>query len=658
MSSSTAMPSWFAVYPEFSAQTAQRCADEAKAFRSLVWSLKEQIINVDNMLKRDGAGRWLDEYSQYSQHIWHWLGDFSRVLGLLGGSIEDAMGEAQRAQRVKEQAWADVQRYIRPADFGIDIASVSASTVLRDYVCFRTREYPLQVSYLDSPHHPRIHAHATPPVASPHDAIGADTDAVRLASDAWHDIGWSYRRGLDRFEDATRAWTRECGTFAPANFTSLLKSLKDFPSILDRQSEKLAHTAKCFDDTQEEICKLFGWSVQYLKNITKKIAAEKVQNDEDFIDTLTTQYGLSQESAQTIVDLEYAINKKYSKESQTYRNWLLTRILSSISSDYRGFKWDQAAGALPLTKYAHTVAGSYPYTMTLDEYVTKDLGINQKNWQKLSLEVEIQAKIVNEGTRSKAKDLRELFTVSRDRYNALYTGSNDPDFDTYLNGLIERSYYNDNTARGDFAHLMATTSSHYALPLSKISDVASKGFDGGSEEVVEFSGFMGDAILMTGTKKDPKTGKTYKTPSFGDDDYYSDLDAENIAGRSLANNLSVSQAMSGYYADVAKDSTVREKEFVEHYGGFDNLVGKVYENAIHPDLAAVKSGDYDAISSKNFPPNDKRVLTPGGAWGTQRYTAVYTPVTGTDNRLRDMSKVKELDPAMKYLHKIQEEIQK
>ena len=396
MSSTPVMPGWFAVYPEFDVGVARECVYSIEDFRSVVCSVREQILGLEELLKRDSAGAWFEEYSHQSRRLWYWLGEVSVALSQLAGSIEEVMSEAYRVMYRREIAWADVQRYIHP--LSENIVPVSASVALRDYVYFKTREFPLSIPYLQTPYSMGfVIDSAVSNVAGAFcfsDAVGADTDALRTSSDVWHEIGQCYQRVLGTFEDATRTWARHCVVFSPANFTSLLESLYCFPRIATYQAERLVETANRFDKTQEEIMGLFGWSMPfYTAWLARHVMGGNTSGDFAYI--LTAAYGLSSQSAQTIADLEQAINQHYPNASQTYRNWLLTRTLAY--GQYNGFKWTETAGALPLQTSVINKdhpRSSYMKTLSLDEFVTQKLGIDSKKWQELTLELRVHHAVV------------------------------------------------------------------------------------------------------------------------------------------------------------------------------------------------------------------------------------------------------------------------
>ena len=76
---------------------------------------------------------------------------------------------------------------------------------------------------------------------------------------------------------------------------------------------------------------------------------------------------------------------------------------------------------------------------------------------------------------------------------------------------------------------------------------------GGRERVKDLSGWEGDTTFNATDKK----------PSIGEDDYKSDLDSVNLIGR-MQEGQSYDQAISSYYADLQKDSTLREREFLKN----------------------------------------------------------------------------------------------
>lgn len=97
-------------------------------------------------------------------------------------------------------------------------------------------------------------------------------------------------------------------------------------------------------------------------------------------------------------------------------------------------------------------------------------------------------------------------------------------------------------------------------------------FYGGREHVKDLAGWEGDTTYNANDEK----------PSIGEDDYKADLDAVNIVGR-MAQGQSYERAMSGYYSDVTKDETIREKEFLKNED-WDKVKSTIYASLVPVDI--------------------------------------------------------------------------
>ena len=100
----------------------------------------------------------------------------------------------------------------------------------------------------------------------------------------------------------------------------------------------------------------------------------------------------------------------------------------------------------------------------------------------------------------------------------------------------------------DFTYQSITMATHLNPDQVQLSDVY-----GGREHVKDLSGWEGDTTKNATDKK----------PSIGEDDYEADLDSVNLIGR-MQKGQSYDQAISSYYADLQKDSTLREREFLKN----------------------------------------------------------------------------------------------
>ena len=100
----------------------------------------------------------------------------------------------------------------------------------------------------------------------------------------------------------------------------------------------------------------------------------------------------------------------------------------------------------------------------------------------------------------------------------------------------------------DFTHQSITMATHLNPNQVQLADVY-----GGRERVKDLSVWEGDTTKNATDKK----------PSIGEDDHKADLDSVNLIGR-MQKGQSYDQAISSYYADLQKDSSQREREFLKN----------------------------------------------------------------------------------------------
>jgi len=97
-------------------------------------------------------------------------------------------------------------------------------------------------------------------------------------------------------------------------------------------------------------------------------------------------------------------------------------------------------------------------------------------------------------------------------------------------------------------------------------------YGGSREHVKDLSGWEGDTTKNATDKK----------PSIGKDDYKADLDSVNLIGR-MQQGQSYDQAISSYYADLQKDSTLREREFLKNKD-WKHVKGTIYAGVAPADI--------------------------------------------------------------------------
>ena len=140
------------------------------------------------------------------------------------------------------------------------------------------------------------------------------------------------------------------------------------------------------------------------------------------------------------------------------------------------------------------------------------------------------------------------------------------DFDTFWDSKL-KAYSNNGAGHADFTHQSITMATHLNPNQVQLSDLY-----GGREHVKDLSGWEGDTTFNANDMK----------PSIGEDDYKADLDSVNLIGR-MQQGQSYDQAISSYYADLQKDSTLREREFLKNKD-WKEVKGTIYAGVAPADI--------------------------------------------------------------------------
>ena len=170
-------------------------------------------------------------------------------------------------------------------------------------------------------------------------------------------------------------------------------------------------------------------------------------------------------------------------------------------------------------------------------------------------------------------------------YEEIYgdTGNFDQFWDSKL-----KAYSNNGAGHADFTHQSITMATHLNPNQVQLADVY-----GGREHVKDLSGWEGDTTFNANDMK----------PSIGEDDYKADLDSVNLIGR-MQKGQSYDQAISSYYADLQKDSSQREREFLKNKD-WKHIKGTIYAGVAPADIlrkgeASIKEyieGKYPEVSA-------------------------------------------------------------
>ena len=312
------------------------------------------------------------------------------------------------------------------------------------------------------------------------------------------------------------------------------------------------------------------------------------RQEKAFVQTMMSEYGFDAETAQQLVTIKQGIDRKFPNSSQEFRDYIFLRVVGAVS--YNDLKWDETAGYL--NNYFYDEVISSPSTvekMRVEKpllKIFKELGIKEeKDAKKLIYNLRLQHEMAG-GEYKNTKSLQEndpkLYQNYKDKYEKVYGTSGN--FDQFWDSKL-KAYSNNGVGHADFTHQSITMATHLNPSSLQLSDV----YGGGRERVKDLSGWEGDTTKNATDKK----------PSIGEDDYKADLDSVNLIGR-MQKGQSYDQAITSYYADLQKDSTLREREFLKNKD-WKQVRSTIYASIL--PLEIMEKGD-DAIKAyieSNYP---------------------------------------------------------
>ena len=275
------------------------------------------------------------------------------------------------------------------------------------------------------------------------------------------------------------------------------------------------------------------------------------RQEKAFVQTMMAEYGFDAETAQQLLTIKQGIDKKFPTSSQEFRDYIFLRVVGAVN--YDGFRWNETAGHLKTYFYNVTVGSSITgKTRTVEKpllEIFKELGIkDETDAKKLIYNLRLQHEMAG-GTYFDADTLKtknkEFYDKSFENYKKIYETTEG--FDQFWDSKL-KAYSNNGAGHADFTHQSITMATHLNPSSFQLSDLY-----GGRERVKDLSGWEGDTTKNATDKK----------PSIGEDDYKADLDSVNLIGR-MQKGQSYDQAITSYYSDLQKDSTLREREFLKN----------------------------------------------------------------------------------------------
>ena len=273
------------------------------------------------------------------------------------------------------------------------------------------------------------------------------------------------------------------------------------------------------------------------------------RQEKAFVQTMMAEYGFDAETAKQLLTIKQGIDKKFPTSSQEFRDYIFLRVVGAAS--YNESKWDETAGYLKNYFYDEVVSSpSTVEKMRVEKplfEIFKELGLKEEKAKELYYNLRLQHEMAG-GKIDNIEKIKENeidYNNAKFKYEKVYGTSGN--FDQFWDSKL-KAYSNNGAGHADFTHQSITMATHLNPSSFQLSDIY-----GGREHVKDLSGWEGDTTFNANDMK----------PSIGEDDYKADLDSVNLIGR-IQKGQSYDQAISSYYADLQKDSTLREREFLKN----------------------------------------------------------------------------------------------
>ena len=310
------------------------------------------------------------------------------------------------------------------------------------------------------------------------------------------------------------------------------------------------------------------------------------RQEKAFVQTMIAEYGFDAETAQQLLTIKQGIDKKFPTSSQEFRNYIFLRVVGA--ANYDDFKWNETAGGLWQYFYKEFVSdpntGQKLRTLKPILEIFQELGLKEEKAKELYYNLRLQHEMAGGeyiNTKSLKEDKPKLYQNYKDNYEKVYgTFGN---FDQFWDSKL-KAYSNNGAGHADFTHQSITMATHLNPSSFQLSDVY-----GGREHVKDLSGWEGDTTKNATDKK----------PSIGEDDYKADLDSVNLISR-MQKGQSYDQAISSYYADLQKDSTQREREFLKNKD-WKEVRSTIYSSILPLEIMEKGEDAIKAYIESNYP---------------------------------------------------------
>lgn len=296
------------------------------------------------------------------------------------------------------------------------------------------------------------------------------------------------------------------------------------------------------------------------------------RQEKAFVQTMMAEYGFDAETAQQLLTIKQGIDRKFPTSSQEFRDYIFLRVVGV--ANYNEFKWNETAGGLGHHFYKEFVSdpqtGQKLRTLKPIVEIYQELGLKEEKAKELYYNLRLQHALSNGGNSVKKMHEADLSSGTNSyedaKKNYKDTYGTTKGFDQFWDSKL-KAYSNNGAGHADFTHQSITMATHLNPNQVQLSDLY-----GGREHVKDLSGWEGDTTFNANDMK----------PSIGEDDYKADLDSVNLIGR-MQKGQSYDQAIASYYADLQKDSSQREREFLKNKD-WKQVKGTIYAGVAPADI--------------------------------------------------------------------------
>lgn len=309
------------------------------------------------------------------------------------------------------------------------------------------------------------------------------------------------------------------------------------------------------------------------------------RQEKAFVQTMMAEYGFDAETAQQLLTIKQGIDRKFPTSSQEFRDYIFLRVVGA--ANYDDFKWNETAGGLWPYFYYEFVSdpntGQKLRTLKPVLEIFQELGLKEEKAKELYYNLRLQHEMAGGEVANitKLKEKKSEYNSAKTKYEKVYGKNNK--FDEFWDSKL-KTYSNNGAGHADFTHQSITMATHLNPNQAQLADVY-----GGRERVKDLSGWEGDTTFNANDMK----------PSIGEDDYKADLDSVNLIGR-MQKGQSYDQAISSYYAELQKDSSQREREFLKNKD-WDTVRDTIYDSLRPTDIKLDGEDALKAYIERKYP---------------------------------------------------------